>query len=98
MRGVFSNEQSIRNKAIQGVVPGRSAVRNQEGLSKGGVSENIIQVSVRKRRRDIRCRYTSNCTRRVVRKMAMWVQELVTMARGEISTLTCVRSGPCGGS
>ena len=53
-------------------------------MSEGGASEDIIQVSVREQERDIRRRYTSSCTRRVIRKMDMWVQELVTMVRGEM--------------
>jgi len=56
------------------------------------MNKNIIEVSKGEQRRDIRCRYISNSIRRV-RRMDMWVQELMTLVKGEISTFTytCIR-------
>jgi len=67
-------------------------------LSEESADENIVKISKGEQRRDIRHRYTSNCTRRVIKRMDMWVQELMMMVKGEILTLTytCARGGPCG--
>ena len=55
MGGVFSNKR-VRDKAMEGIVPIRGAVRNEKRLSEGGTNQNIVHEHKGKRRRDIRRR------------------------------------------
>jgi hypothetical protein len=49
MGGIFSEEKGIRNKAVKGVVPPYSTVRNKECLGKGGTNQNSVSVGIREK-------------------------------------------------